>query len=249
VEANCLTGGNDDNIIIDMFTEIAGVNKMNVFDIIGPIMVGPSSSHTAGAARIGMVARLILKEEPAEVAILLHGSFAKTFRGHGTDRALVGGLLGLAVDDDRIKSSLDIAEEQGIKVSFETADLGQVHPNTACIKLIGKSGKKLSVTGSSIGGGNITITKIDKTEVDFTGQYYTLIVEHIDASGVIASFTNILASENINIAFMKVFRTYRGGNAIAIIESDQPVEEETAERIRHLSKVLNASVIRPITGD
>ena len=221
---------------------------MNVFDIIGSVMVGPSSSHTAGAARIGRVARMILGEEPQEARIQLHGSFSKTMRGHGTDKALAGGLMGFDVDDMRLKDSLTLAEEQNFIISFETMDLGEVHPNTVCINVKGKSGKSVSITGSSVGGGNIVITQIGGIAVEFGGQYYTLIVKHADTPGVIASVTNTLASAHVNIAFMKVYRTVKGGTAIMIIEADQPIQEDIAELIKHIPKVSNATIIVPDMG-
>lgn len=149
---------------------------MNVFDIIGPVMVGPSSSHTAGAARIGKVARTILGEELKEAIIEMHGSFAKTYKGHGTDKALLAGLMGFEVDDDRIRNSLEIANQKGIKFIFNTAVMGNVHPNTARLNLTGESGRKVCVQGASIGGGNIVITEIDGIEVELTGNLHTLIV-------------------------------------------------------------------------
>lgn len=222
---------------------------MNVFDIIGPVMVGPSSSHTAGAVRIGRMARLILADEPVEAHIKLFGSFSKTYKGHGTDRALAGGLLGYDVDDERINDSLGFAVRQGVRIRFETVDLEQAHPNTACIELTGKSGRTVCVTGSSIGGGNIIITEIDGIRVELSGQYYTLIVKHNDTSGIIAMVTEILASANINIAFMKDFRTCKGGSAIMVIEADQPVQEETAIWISGIPQVSYASVIKPVEGE
>ena len=222
---------------------------MNVFDIIGPIMVGPSSSHTAGAVRIGKVARLILEEEPVEAQILLFGSFAKTFRGHGTDRALVAGLMGFGVDDARIKNSLDTAEQRGIKLNFETADLDQIHSNTVCIRVRGRSGKAVTVKGASIGGGNILITGIDEISVELSGQYYTLVVVHKDEPGIIAAVTLILASVKINIAFIKGYRTLKGDKAIMIIEADQSIPEEIAAEIKRIHKVSTAIVIEPVAGE
>lgn len=222
---------------------------MNIFDIIGPVMVGPSSSHTAGAVRIGKVARLILEEEPVEAQFLLHGSFAKTYRGHGTDRALAAGLMGFGVDDARIKNSLYIAGQRGMKLSFEEADLGQVHANTVCIRARGRSGRTVTVKGASIGGGNILITGIDEIGVELSGQYHTLAVVYKDEPGVIAAVTHVLASVKINIAFIKGYRTIKGGKAIMIIEADQSIPDEIAAQIKQISKVSKAIAIKPVTEE
>ena len=217
---------------------------MNVFDIIGPIMIGPSSSHTAGAARIGRVAAILLGEELANAQILLHGSFSKTYKGHGTDKALAGGLIGMDIDDIKIKDSLNIAEQKGIKISFQTGDLGDVHPNTVFIKAVGKSGKIVTITGSSIGGGNIIINKVNETPVEFSGEYNTLVIKHLDAPGVIASVANILVANNVNIANMKDYRSCRGGDAIMVIETDQEISDPTLDLIRNTSMVQNAAAIK-----
>ena len=197
---------------------------MNVFDIIGPIMVGPSSSHTAGAVRIGRIARALLNEEPCKVQITFHGSFARTYKGHGTDKAILGGLLGMRPDDRRIKDSLELAKQMGMSYCFKTADLGDVHPNTVLISTMGSSREKLEVLGSSVGGGNVLIRRVNGLEVDFTGANNTLLVFHRDTPGAVAAVTQLLAREGINIAQMKVFRFYRGGNAVMVIETDQSVQ-------------------------
>ncbi len=222
---------------------------MNVFDIIGPIMVGPSSSHTAGAVRIGKVARLILEEEPVKAQILLHGSFAKTYRGHGTDRALAAGLMGFGVDDARIRNSLFLAGQRGMKLSFEEADLGQVHSNTVCIRAWGRSGRSITVKGASIGGGNILITGINEIGVELSGQYHTLAVIYKDEPGIIAAVTRVLASVKINIAYIKGYRTIKGGRAIMIIEADQSIPDEIAAQIKQISKVSKAIAIKPVTEE
>lgn len=194
-----------------------------MFDIAGPIMVGPSSSHTAGAVRIGAMARIILGERPVAADIRLHGSFAQTYRGHGTDKALIGGLLGFAPDDERIKTALDLAAGFGLKYSFTTVDLPDVHPNTAVMVLTGASGQRRRVTGASVGGGNILITRIDEYPVRVTGQYHTLITIHDDKPGVIAVVTRELAQAGVNIAFMQVSRSERGAEALMVIEADEPI--------------------------
>lgn len=212
---------------------------IGVFDILGPIMIGPSSSHTAGAARLGKIARSIAGEDIVEVKFLLHGSFAKTYKGHGTDRALVAGILGMEPSDERLRNSIDIAKEKDVKFLFEEADLGDVHPNT--VKFIMKtiSDKYCEVMGSSIGGGSIQIIEVNNNEVDFTGMYETLIVTHKDAPGVINNVTSILYSENINVAFMRVFRHEKGQEATMIFELDNKVSDELIEKIKKIELLHN----------
>ncbi len=219
---------------------------MNVFDIIGPVMVGPSSSHTAGASRIGKVARMLLGEDVSEAKISLHGSFAMTAMGHGTDKAILGGLMGYDVDDARIRDSLDLAQKAGLTYAFEKVNLGNVHPNTARLDIIGKSGKKASVVGSSIGGGNIVITQVNDVEVSIGGNYYTLVITHTDLPGVISSVTNLLACFNINIAFMRVYRSEKRGSAIMVIEADEEISDEIAALIERIPRISRATIIKPV---
>lgn len=217
-----------------------------VFDIIGPVMIGPSSSHTAGAARLGKMARTILGEEPATATIALHGSFAQTYRGHGTDKALVAGLLGFATDDIRIKDALLIAREKGLQLNFLTVNLGDKHPNTAIFKLTGPSGRKIEIAGASTGGGSILINEIDGYPVELSGNYHTLIAIHQDKPGVIALVTHILAQENVNIAFMKVSRQQRGSQALMILETDQFIPEYALTAVRTIPAVHLAMLVPPI---
>ena len=219
---------------------------MNVFDIIGPIMVGPSSSHTAGAVRIGKVARVLLGEEPVKANITFHGSFARNYRGHGTDRAVVGGLLGFETDDLRIRNSLRLAEAAGLEYTIQTGDLGEVHPNTVRIEAEGKSGKAIEVIASSVGGGSIVVKEIDRLEVDFTGESHTIVISHQDAPGAVASVTSLLAVYKINIGQMKVHRTRRGGDAIMVIETDQEPAGEVAEKLGKLECVQKVTLLRPV---
>jgi L-serine dehydratase len=219
---------------------------MNLFDIIGPVMVGPSSSHTAGAVRIGRIAGELLGEPPVELSIQLHGSFAKTYKGHGTDRALVAGLMGMKPDDADIECSLRLAEEAGIKVALESVELKDAHPNTAVITAMGGSGRRVTVQGASVGGGNVVINRIDGMEVEFTGSYNTLIISHTDAPGVVASVANLLAGSNVNIASMKVYRLIMGGEAIMVIETDQEIGRELEELLEKLPKVKNAALIKAV---
>ncbi|WP_204123079.1 L-serine ammonia-lyase, iron-sulfur-dependent subunit beta [Lacticaseibacillus mingshuiensis] len=191
----------------------------SVFDIIGPVMVGPSSSHTAGAARIGKVVRDIFGEVPEKVDIYLYESFAKTYRGHGTDIALVGGLLGMDPADPRLRDSLHLAYEQGIKVSFVPKSDKVDHPNTARIVLT-KGTRTMSVVGVSIGGGNIQINEIDGFKISLSMGTPTFITVHQDVPGMIAQVTSIFSENDVNIATMTVTRAAKGEKAIMIIESD-----------------------------
>lgn len=203
--------------------------EISAFDIIGPIMVGPSSSHTAGAVRLGQVARAILGSPPREALIELHGSFALTGQGHGTDRGIVAGLLGLPADDPDLRQSLALAEQTGLAVHFVTVDLGEdVHPNTARITL-SDGQRSVQVTGSSVGGGMVRIDVVDGYQVGFGCEFATLLVVAEDRPGTISQVTGWLARSGINIAFLRVERDKRGGNAIMIIETDNNVAPEILE--------------------
>ncbi|MBP2646089.1 MAG: sdhB [Firmicutes bacterium] len=216
-----------------------------VFDIIGPIMIGPSSSHTAGATRLGKIARAILGEEPSQVMVRLHGSFAKTGRGHGTDKAIAAGLLGFSSDDERIPAALTLASAAGMKIEFTRRDFANVHPNTAVIEMVGKSGRKASVMGSSIGGGSIVVTQINGYQVELTGEYATLITIHEDRPGVVALVTQVLAQEKINVAFMRVSRQERGAEALMILESDEPISHQAYDIVANIPAVKVAMLVLP----
>ena len=192
--------------------------------MMGPVMVGPSSSHTAGAARIGNMGRTLLGEEVARADIGLYGSFAETGFGHGTDRALLAGLLGMKPDDLRIPNAYEEANRAGMAYSFRTVELRDAHPNTALLELTGKSGKQLTLQASSIGGGAIVVNKIDGIDVNFTGDFNTLIVRNQDESGSVAAITSILSQVHINVANMSVNRHRRGGDALMVIETDQHIK-------------------------
>lgn len=208
------------------------MKEFSIFDVVGPNMIGPSSSHTAGACRIGKAAFKISSEDIKKVTFLLHGSFAKTYRGHGTDKALIGGILGFDPDDERIKHSFDLAKEKGIEFAFQEEDLGEVHPNTVKIIVQKSDGETVELIGSSIGGGNIVITEINGLELEFTGEYETLIISHEDKPGVIAKVTAVLALYDINIAFMRVYRYSKGQNAFMIIEADNKISNEIVAYIK-----------------
>lgn len=196
---------------------------MNLFDILGPVMVGPSSSHTAGAVRIGYVARKLLEETPKTAYIILHGSFATTGSGHGTDKALIAGLLGMKPDDIRIPNSFKLAEEEGIEFSFDTKTVKDAHPNTAILSLVGVTGKKVELQASSIGGGRIMLNKLDGIDVNFAAERPTLVVHNIDMPGHVAKVASMLYESKVNIATMQYYRSKRGGDAVMVLELDQGI--------------------------
>lgn len=209
------------------------MSLISVFDVIGPNMVGPSSSHTAGAASVARIAGKLFQKEIQEVVFTLYGSFAKTYRGHGTDRALVGGIMGFETDDLRIRDSFQIAKQKGLNFRFEkntTED--EVHPNTVDIRMTGTDGSVMTVRGVSVGGGKIKIVKLNDVEVEFTGEYSTLVVIQNDKPGVVAHITTCLSQVNANIAFMRLFREQKGARAYTIVESDEKIPEEVLSHIR-----------------
>ncbi len=211
---------------------------MNLFDVVGPVMVGPSSSHTAGAVRIGNVSRKLLGDEIKTARIGLHGSFLATGKGHGTDRALIAGLMGFAVDDDRIPESFALAKEKGMDFSFGAIDLGEeAHPNSARLELISESGRQLEIVGASVGGGRIMIKELDGLEANFSGDYPTLIVHNEDQPGHVAEVTSMLQHKSVNIATMQLYRSGRGGHAVMVIECDQEIPEESVRWLGHLEGV------------
>ena len=219
---------------------------MNLLDIIGPVMVGPSSSHTAGALRIGRVNRKLLAEEVKEAKIYFHGSFLATGKGHGTDKALIAGLLGMQVDDPAIPDSFRIAEKREMRFSLEGIDLGDVHPNSVKMNLTGISGRTLEVIAASIGGGRIQICELDGITANFSGDYPTLIVHNIDQPGHVTEVTSMLAHKGVNIATMQLYRKSRGGNAVMVIECDQEVPKESLawlERLEGILKVTYGSLV------
>ena len=214
---------------------------INIFDMMGPVMVGPSSSHTAGAARIGNMGRTLLGEEVARADIGLYGSFAETGFGHGTDRALLAGLLGMKPDALRIPNAYEEANRAGMAYSFRTVELRDAHPNTALLELTGKSGKQLTLQASSIGGGAIVVNKIDGIDVNFTGDFNTLIVRNQDESGSVAAITSILSQVHINVANMSVNRHRRGGDALMVIETDQHIKPRQVEFLSELPGILSVT--------
>jgi L-serine dehydratase len=201
---------------------------MSLLDIIGPVMVGPSSSHTAGACRVALLARHVLAAPPAEARLELHGSFAKTGKGHGTHLALIAGLLGYYPHDPRIPQAFAEAEAAGLSFTFEERDLGDVHPNTVRLTLAG-NGEEVSVMGSSLGAGLVKVVAVNGFEANFSGSYHTLLVEHDDRPGVIARVASVLAEDAVNIATIHSNRRRKGGRALVSVESDKrPADYATA---------------------
>jgi L-serine dehydratase, iron-sulfur-dependent, beta subunit len=221
------------------------MKEISVFDVIGPNMIGPSSSHTAGALKIALLARRLAVGKITAVRFILYGSFAKTYKGHGTDRALLGGILGFQTEDARIKDSFHYAELAGLAYSFETDETNQeVHPNTADIFLTTENGKTVFVRGVSTGGGACRIEKIDNFDVDLTGDLTTLLIKQQDTFGVVAYITNCLSEYEINIAFMRLYRESKGENAYTIIETDSDIPPQLVDKIKRRQEIYEAMVIK-----
>lgn len=218
---------------------------MDIFDLIGPVMVGPSSSHTAGAARIGLVAGKLLGQRCIKAVLHLHGSFADTGKGHGTDKALIAGLMGMKPDDERIPDAFTYAVTNNLDFRFEHTRLRNVHPNSVYMELLGDEGAKLTILASSIGGGRIQIKEISGMPLSFSAEYPTLIVRNEDQPGSVSDVSRVLAELKINIATFNVNRDSRGGKAIMVIECDSPIEEHIAARIREIPGILDAICINP----
>ena len=216
---------------------------MNLLDIIGPVMVGPSSSHTAGAVKIGRVCHKLLAEKVVRADIFFHGSFLATGKGHGTNMALVAGLMGMKPDDNRIPDSLNIAKERGMQVTFGVSDLKEAHPNTAQLRLTGVTGRKLEVVGESIGGSRINIAKIDGIDTNFSGDYPTLVVHNIDQPGHVSEVTSMLAHKSVNIAAMQLYRSNRGGEAVMVVECDQEVPQEGIKWLEKAEGVVKVTYL------
>lgn len=218
---------------------------MNLFDILGPVMVGPSSSHTAGAVRIGRMARSLLGQTPVKAELVLHGSFASTGKGHGTHQALVAGLLGFAPDDARVPDSFALAAEQGLEFTFDTCTLRDVHPNSVLVRLTGAEGGKVEVGASSLGGGRIQVFRVDGLDTSFSGELPTLVVHNTDQPGCVTQVTGVLARRGLNVATLQLNRGGRGGSAVMVIECDQPIFEEAVQEIRALPGILRVNLYTP----
>lgn len=214
---------------------------LDIFDILGPIMVGPSSSHTAGAVRIGNMARSLLGSEPKAAEIGLHGSFAETGRGHGTDRALVAGLLGMKPDDLRIPRSFELAKQKEFAYSFRNVELKEAHPNTALLTISDETGRTLEMQAASTGGGRIRVDRLDGIDVNFTGAFNTLIIHSTDVPGKLAEVTRELEQGNLNIANMNLCRAKRGGSVLMVIETDQKVPPLVRALIEELKDVTRVT--------
>jgi len=216
--------------------------KVSILDVMGPVMVGPSSSHTAGTARLGRVAREILDQDPIEVRFFLHPPLAATYRGHGSDFALVGGSIGLNVDDPRIPEAIRIAEQMGVEIEFSEEDLGEVHPNTVRIEIHGKN-REAEIVGSSIGGGVIEVFKINGFQTRFKGDSPTLLLFYRDRPGMISEVTRIIAEEGINIASLYCSRKQRGKDAFMQIDVDAPLGKTAIDRICGIGDVAEAKYL------
>ncbi|WP_028986967.1 L-serine ammonia-lyase, iron-sulfur-dependent subunit beta [Thermicanus aegyptius] len=216
----------------------------SVFDIIGPIMIGPSSSHTAGAARIGRMARSLFGRKPERAEITFYGSFAQTYKGHGTEVAIVGGILDFDTFDPRMVDSLTIAKEKGIQLKVDVSEEPTDHPNTARVCLEDEKGR-LEIVGISIGGGKVEIVELNGFKLSLSGEYPALLVLHEDRFGMIAAVANLLSKHEINIGNMQVSRKGKGKEALMIIETDQNVPPPMAEEIRKIPFIMNVAVIWP----
>ena len=219
---------------------------LQVFDILGPIMIGPSSSHTAGAVRIGKYARSVLGKTPVKAVIRFSGSFAKTYKGHGTDKAVIAGILGMDTDDSRIRNSMQIATEEGLDFIFIEEDIDGAHPNTAEITLTDAEGRSALIQGASIGGGNIVINKINDTEVSISGKSDTLVIPHDDVPGMIAVVTNILAEKGVNVHGFSLGRDRKGGIAVMTIEIDGDIDESINEAIMECPNIHASTILKAI---
>jgi L-serine dehydratase len=216
----------------------------SIFDVIGPIMVGPSSSHTAGAVKLAKTAMELSEKGFYKIIFYLHGSFAKTYKGHGTDKALVAGVLGFEPSDERVKHSLDIAKSNNLTIEFKEIEFEYAHPNTAKIEFHYLNSPSFFVIGSSIGGGNIVITNINGDDVEFTGQYPTILLKYIDKKGMISQISTILSNNEINIASMKVTRS--NNLATFVCETDNLITDSAKEEILKIKDIEIAKFINPV---
>jgi L-serine dehydratase len=221
---------------------------VSLLDIIGPVMVGPSSSHTAGACRLGLLARGLVGGTPQTALLELHGSFARTGEGHGTDKALVAGLLGFRPDDERIRTALEIADGEGLEYSFEKTTISdESHPNTVRITVT-RGPRRAVMVGSSLGAGRVLVTEIDGYPVDISGNFYSIVILAADVKGSIARVTHILSDHDINIATLKLTRKQRGGDAFIVIECDDSPGEDVRDEIRELAWVRWAMRLDRVSG-
>lgn len=220
--------------------------NISMFDVLGPVMIGPSSSHTAGAQRIGKAMYMIAGKEIVSVQFYLHGSFHLTLHGHGTDRALMGGILGFDSCDPAIRDSLTIAEQKGVQFSFEGTDLGDVHPNTVKIVAQTADGKTYSLIGSSIGGGNIEIVEMNGLPAKFTGKYPAVVLTHRDVLGIVSQITGVLAANGVNIVTVLHSRENKGKAATTMIETDNPITDSVKEQLSHLETIHDIVTMKKV---
>lgn len=219
-------------------------NFISIFDVIGPVMVGPSSSHTSGAAAISWMARQIFSGKPVKVTFTLYGSFAETYKGHGTDRALIGGMLGYKSDDVRIRNAYEHARKNRLEVEFKVdRETSVSHPNTVDVVMEAADGHTLLIRGESLGGGRVRIRRLNQIEVDFTGEYSTVIIGHQDKTGTVAYITKCLAEDSVNVATLKLFRKEKGKDAFTVIETDSFVSEELKNKILQYESVKSVDLI------
>lgn len=225
------------------------MNEIGIFDILGPNMIGPSSSHTAGALRIAFIAGKMVNK-PVSVKYVLYGSFARTYRGHGTDRALVAGILGYQTDDERIRDSFEHAHAAGVSFEFiENFTETEVYPNTVDVYVTDENGAEVSLRGESIGGGNAVITKLNGVDVELTGNYNTLVIEQIDKKGVLAFLTTVLSANDINIGTVRLFREGKGKKATTIIEVDSEIPTQVTAALYSMDAVKNVIIVPRIKMD
>lgn len=218
---------------------------ISVFDVLGPNMIGPSSSHTAGTAVIAFLAQKMIQGPLKEVEFILYGSFAKTYRGHGTDRALLGGIMGFSTDDTRIRDSFQIADERGLKYRFTVNETEtEIYPNTVDIIMTNAQGQTMTIRGESLGGGKVRIVRINQVEVEFTGEYSAVIVIQRDKPGVVAHITKCLSDYGVNIAFMRLFREAKGDTAYTIVESDDRLPTNIVDNLKRNQYIQDVMVIQ-----
>ena len=217
--------------------------ELSIFEVLGPVMIGPSSSHTAGAARLGRVAAIIAKKRFERVEFGLSGSFAKTGRAHGTYQALLAGTLGIPTDDERLRDAFEVAKERGVGFEFHEEELEDIHENAVHIRFFHPDGSHSDIWGASVGGGRISIRRIGELETEITATSPTLVVNYLDRPGCISELSSTLAEADINIGVMRVSRTAKGGNATAVIEIDEAFPIEVVKAIDQISDVLEVIIV------
>ena len=219
--------------------------NISIFDVLGPVMIGPSSSHTAGAAKLSKAARMIAGGKISHIAFGLHGSFAQTYKGHGTDRALVAGALGLEADDEHLADSFELAREIGMGFDFYETELENVHENTVKMTLTMEDGHTTQITGSSIGGGQILITQIDGYDMEISLQLPTIVIMQYDRKGIVTEVSGIMSEHDINIANMKLIRREKGEIACCIIETDEIIPSEVEDSIQKSKNIIYSRIVNP----